>query len=73
MSDDSHTPTACGGPDDQPYIDAGGTLVIPFTCADHRWKYWKQEGRPLKQVLEELNAPDEVKRRYLPHPDGEAD
>lgn len=61
-------PGSAGAPDETatPYVDKTGTLVIPFACADHRYKFWKQEGEPLKNVLEALNASDEVRRRYLP-------
>lgn len=48
----------------KPYIDEDGTLVIPFECADHRYKYWKEEGAPLDELLEELDVSDEVWKKY---------
>lgn len=51
---------------DKPYLDERGDLVIPFTCADNRYKYWKKEGLPLADILEEVGASDEIAARYLP-------
>lgn len=48
----------------KPYLDENGDLVIPFQCAEHEYKYWKQEGRKLHDILQELGAPREVWERY---------
>ncbi|MGE4290864.1 MAG: hypothetical protein AB7E32_01525 [Desulfovibrio sp.] len=53
-------------PHDKPYLDEHGDLVIPFACPDNAEKYWKPEGKKLKALMRELNAPDEVMLRYLP-------
>jgi len=53
-----------------PYLDEDGTLVIPFECADHGYKYWKQEGRPLTETLTELGVGEAVWGDYthVPYP-----
>ena len=51
---------------DKPHLDERGNLVIPFTCADNRYKYWKKEGLSLEEILEEIGAPEDVTARYLP-------
>ncbi|MUM76278.1 hypothetical protein GKC30_01370 [Pseudodesulfovibrio sp. F-1] len=53
-----------------PYLDEDGTLVIPFACADHGYKYWKQEGRPLAGILTELGVDEAVWDDYthVPYP-----
>ncbi len=51
---------------DKPYLDQNGDLVIPFACADNRYKYWKKEGLSLAEILEDVGAPDAVLARYLP-------
>lgn len=48
----------------KPYFDDDGTLVIPFECSDHSYKYWKQEGKPMKEILQELGASEEVWAKY---------
>lgn len=48
----------------QPYLDEDGTLVIPFECGDHSYKYWKQEGRSLADILTGLGAGEDVWVRY---------
>ncbi|MDD4731932.1 MAG: hypothetical protein PHX58_08370 [Desulfovibrio sp.] len=53
-------------PKDKPYLNENGDLVIPFACPDHTDKYWKAEGKSMAQLLQELNASDEVLLRYLP-------
>ncbi|MBN2140153.1 MAG: hypothetical protein PHV85_07440 [Desulfovibrionaceae bacterium] len=55
----------------RPYLLDDGTLIIPFSCADHRFKYWKQEGMTLAEILAEINAPEELFARYSsgPRPD----
>lgn len=50
--------------DNKPYLDDKGDLVIPFACAENEYKYWKQEGRNIEELLKELNAPVEVLARY---------
>lgn len=45
--------------DNKPYLDENGDLVIPFECADHRFKYWKKEGAPLSEILREAGVPEE--------------
>ena len=51
---------------DKPYLDEHGDLVIPFACADNRYKYWKKEGMALSELLEELGAEPAIRSRYLP-------
>ncbi|MEF2145280.1 MAG: hypothetical protein V3573_07540 [Desulfovibrionaceae bacterium] len=53
-------------PEDKPYLNEKGDLVIPFACPDHADKYWKAEGRKLKDILQDIQASDEVMLRYLP-------
>lgn len=53
-------------PNDKPYLDENGDLIIPFACPDNDYKYWKPEGRKMKDLMLELDAPDEVLLRYLP-------
>ncbi|XPV75419.1 MAG: hypothetical protein ACNI27_12350 [Desulfovibrio sp.] len=48
----------------RPYYDEDGTLVIPFACADHSFKYWKKEGMEMKEVLKELDTPPEIWADY---------
>ena len=52
----------------KPYLDENGELVIPFSCADHHYKYWKQEGMGLAQILAELGMDDEAIKRLAPPP-----
>ncbi|WP_285907214.1 hypothetical protein [Pseudodesulfovibrio pelocollis] len=54
----------------KPHLDEDGTLVIPFECADHGYKYWKQEGRPLADILTELGVDEATWAAYtnLAHP-----
>lgn len=49
---------------DKPYFAEDGTLIIPFECSDHAYKYWKQEGKPLTEILTELNVSEEVWAEY---------
>jgi len=51
-----------------PYLDEDGTLVIPFECSDHAYKYWKQEGKPLGDILAELGVSDDIRLRYTQTP-----
>lgn len=53
-------------PNDKPYLDEHGDLIIPFACPDNADKYWKAEGKKMKELLLELDAPDDVILRYLP-------
>lgn len=48
----------------EPYIDDDGYLVIPFACADHEWKYWKSEGKDMKRIMQDLDAPKEIWEQY---------
>ncbi len=59
----------------KPYLLEDGTLVIPFECADHRYKYWKSEGMSIPEILEELEASEEIWAKYTraPYPGGEKD
>ena len=50
-----------------PYLD-GETLIIPFACSDHRYKYWKKEGMPISDILKELDVPSEVWIKYTGNP-----
>ena len=60
----------------KPYFDEDGTLVIPFECSDHAYKYWKQEGKPITDILKELGADEAAWARYthekFPGPNGDA-
>ncbi|WP_250645607.1 hypothetical protein [Salidesulfovibrio onnuriiensis] len=38
--------------------------MIPFACADHTYKYWKQEGKKLGEILKELGASRDIWERY---------
>lgn len=58
-------------PDDKPYIDDHGDLIVPFACPDNESKYWKKEGRKLKDLLPEMGVSDEILLRYLPRLPGE--
>lgn len=48
----------------KPYIDSDGTLVIPFECSNHEFKYWKAEGKKLLEILDEIEAPEEIRAKY---------
>jgi len=60
----------------KPYFDDDGTLVIPFECSDHAYKYWKQEGKPVTDILKELGANQAAWEKYthekFPGPNGDA-
>jgi len=60
---------------DKPYIDETGTLIIPFACSDHGYKYWKQEGRKMADILTELGVDEATWARYThePFPSGDDD
>ncbi len=49
-----------------PYFDENNDLIIPFSCADHRFKYWKKEGMKLREILAELGANEATVNRYAP-------
>ncbi|SKA74446.1 hypothetical protein SAMN02745704_00667 [Paucidesulfovibrio gracilis DSM 16080] len=53
-------------PNDKPYLNENGDLVIPFACPDNADKYWKPEGKSMSELLQELHAPEDVLLRYLP-------
>jgi hypothetical protein len=46
-----------------PYIDARGDLIIPFD-APPKYHYWTPNGQSIFDTLAELNAPEEVLRRF---------
>ena len=48
----------------EPYFDEDGTLIIPFECTDHAYKYWKKEGKDMHEVLTQLRAPKEAWEKY---------
>ncbi|WP_319471479.1 hypothetical protein [uncultured Pseudodesulfovibrio sp.] len=48
----------------KPYFTEDGTLVIPFECSDHSYKYWKQEGKEMREILEELGVDETVWAKY---------
>ncbi|WP_027180061.1 hypothetical protein [Maridesulfovibrio bastinii] len=50
--------------DDKPYMMEDGTLVIPFACPDHSYKYWKKEGRKISEILTELNVDKDLWKKY---------
>lgn len=50
--------------ENKPYFAEDGTLVIPFECTDHAYKYWKQEGKALTEILTELGVDKEVWEKY---------
>ena len=47
-----------------PYIDATGTLVIPFD-SDPKYHWWRG-GQSITETLKELNASPDVLVRYSP-------
>lgn len=53
---------------DKPYFTEDGTLVIPFACPDHTYKYWKKEGKKLSEVLTELGADRETWKKFTADP-----
>lgn len=52
----------------EPYFDEDGTLIIPFECSDHSYKYWKQEGKDMSKILTELGADEETWAKYTHEP-----
>ncbi|MBI9078696.1 MAG: hypothetical protein JEY79_03030 [Pseudodesulfovibrio sp.] len=61
--------------DKKPYLAEDGTLIIPFECSDHTYKYWKQEGNSIADILTELDVSEEVWSHYthIPYPNGDND
>jgi len=52
----------------EPYFNEDGDLVIPFECSDHSHKYWKQEGKKMKELLADLGADKETWEKYTHEP-----
>jgi hypothetical protein len=50
-----------------PYLTPDGTLVIPMDSPD-RYHWWRAGGQSIGQTLDELNAPQAVRRRYIDEP-----
>jgi hypothetical protein len=48
----------------RPYINEQGELIIPFT-ADPKYHWWAG-GQSIALTLQELDAPPDVWRRYVP-------
>lgn len=48
----------------EPYFDEDGTLIIPFECSDHSYKYWKQEGKSMSKILTELGVDEATWAKY---------
>jgi len=61
--------------ENKPYFAEDGTLIIPFECSDHAYKYWKQEGKSLTEILTELGVSEEVRAHYTHEkdPNGNSD
>jgi len=51
---------------DKPYIDENGTIVIPFSI-DQKYHFWNG-GQPLSATMQEINAPEDIWRKYLKVP-----
>jgi len=49
-----------------PHIDQHGNIIIPFN-ADQKYQY-RNGGRQLSMTLMELNAPKEIRTRYVKKP-----
>src|SRR5215468_6875763 len=49
----------------KPYLTSKGELRIPFT-SDRRYHWWAG-GQSIAETLQELNAPPDVWRRYVPN------
>lgn len=52
----------------KPYLMDDGTLVIPFECSDHAFKYWKQEGKDMAHILRELDVNETTWAKYTHEP-----
>lgn len=61
--------------ENKPYFAEDGTLIIPFECSDNAYKYWKQDGKPLTEILTELGASEELWAKYTheKRPNGNGD
>jgi hypothetical protein len=46
-----------------PFLDAGGTLVVPF-ASPVRYRWWTDGGMEILDILRELAAPAAVLARY---------
>ena len=46
----------------KPRLD-NGALVVPFDC-DEKYKWWR-EGLSLSEILDELGASDDIKKKYM--------
>jgi len=53
-------------PQDSPYIDHTGTMIIPFS-ADPKYHFWNG-GQPLLKTLLELNAPKDIWGKHTEEP-----
>ncbi len=51
---------------DKPYIDANGTIVIPFKI-DRKYHFWNG-GQPLSDTLLELNTPEDIWSKHIEKP-----
>ena len=47
----------------KPYINERGDLVIPFDSPE-RYHNWKQGSLTVWQILDEINAPAEVRAKF---------
>lgn len=57
------TPECNQTPAQMPYINNHGSLVIPFD-SNPQYHYWKQGGQALTKTLEQLNASEEIIKKY---------
>lgn len=48
----------------EPYFDEDGTLIIPFECTDHSYKFWKQEGKKMSEILTQMGVDEETWSKY---------
>ena len=55
------SPPADDGP--RPYLTASGELRVPLGCPE-RYRYWIKGNLSLKDILAELEAPEDVARPY---------
>ena len=51
---------------DKPYIDANGTIVIPFNI-NQKYHFWNG-GQPLSVTLQELNATEDIWNKHVEKP-----
>jgi len=52
--------------DKKPYIDANGTIVIPFNI-DQKYHFWNG-GQPLSVTMQELNVPEDIWHKHIEKP-----